>query len=77
MLCLYQQFITCNLFYRFGNPVFCVQYRQKQTVCLAGGKWKLNGEDLEPSSQGLHNIAEEKEIRISCQTGDLLIFVAR
>ena len=60
-----------------GTPFSVFSIGKSKTVCLAGGKWKLNGEDLEPSSQGLHNIAEEKEIRISCQTGNLLIFVAR
>ena len=60
-----------------GTPFSVFSIGRSETVCLGGGKWELNGEDLEPSSQGLHNVAVAKELTISCKTGNLLIFIAR
>jgi thiamine pyrophosphokinase len=46
-------------------------------VSITGSKWIIDNEDITPSSRGLHNIATEKEIRISCIRGQLLLFRSR
>ncbi len=46
-------------------------------VCISGSKWILDNETIFPSSRGLHNIAKEKEIEISCEEGVLLVFRSR
>ena len=50
---------------------------ESKAVNLAGGKWRLNSVDLDSSSTGLHNIAVETEITLSCASGKLLIFIDR
>jgi thiamine pyrophosphokinase len=46
-------------------------------VCVSGSKWIIDDEEMSPSSRGLHNIATEQEIEISCKEGQLLIFRSR
>ena len=46
-------------------------------VCISGSKWILDNETIVPSSRGLHNIAKEIEIKISCEEGILLVFRSR
>ena len=50
---------------------------ESKAVNLAGGKWSLDSVDLDSSSKGLHNIAVETDIRLSCASGKLLIFIDR
>ena len=46
-------------------------------VNISGSKWTMENEDITPSSRGLHNIAMEKKIEVSCDKGQLLIFRSR
>ena len=46
-------------------------------VTIKGSKWILDNQDISTSSRGLHNVATEKEIQISCNEGQLLIFRSR
>ena len=46
-------------------------------VNVSGGRWKLSNEKLIPSSRGLHNLANEEIITISCKEGSLLVFRSR
>ena len=46
-------------------------------VCVSGSKWVFDNEEINPSSRGLHNVAIEREIEISCRDGQLLIFRSR
>ena len=46
-------------------------------VNISGSKWNIENEDITPSSRGLHNVAMEKEIEVSCDKGQLLIFRSR
>lgn len=46
-------------------------------VCVSGSKWVVDNEEINPSSRGLHNVAIEREIEISCRDGQLLIFRSR
>ena len=46
-------------------------------VNLAGAKWELNNSKLTSSSNGLHNIATSEKLAITCESGDLLLFINR
>lgn len=46
-------------------------------VNLTGAKWELENSTLTPSSNGLHNIATSERIGLSCESGNLLLFVNR
>ena len=44
-------------------------------VNLTGAKWVLKDSKLTPSSTGLHNVATSDQLVVSCQSGNLLLFV--
>ena len=46
-------------------------------VNVSGGKWQLSNEKLTPNSRGLHNLANDETITISCNNGMLLVFRSR
>ena len=46
-------------------------------VNLTGAKWELKNSKLTPSSTGLHNIATGERLVITCESGNLLLFVHR
>lgn len=46
-------------------------------VNVTGAKWELKNSKLTPSSTGLHNIATSERLAVSCESGNLLLFVNR
>ena len=46
-------------------------------VNLTGAKWELKNSKLTSSSNGLHNIATSGKLVITCESGDLLLFINR
>ena len=46
-------------------------------VNLTGAKWELKNSKLTSSSNGLHNIATSEKLAITCESGDLLLFINR
>ncbi len=46
-------------------------------VNLSGSKWELKNSKLTPSSTGLHNIATSERLAVSCESGNLLLFINR
>lgn len=50
---------------------------QSLGVNLSGGKWEINDAELSPGSIGLHNVAVADKLMISCNDGNLLVFVNR
>ena len=46
-------------------------------VNLIGAKWGLKNSKFNSSSNGLHNIATSEKLAISCDSGNLLLFINR
>ena len=46
-------------------------------VNVTGAKWELKNSKLTPSSTGLHNIATSERLAVSCESGNLPLFVNR
>ena len=46
-------------------------------VNVTGAKWELKNSELTPSSTGLHNIATSERLAVSCESGNLLLFINR
>ena len=46
-------------------------------VNVIGAKWGLKNSKLNSSSNGLHNIATSDKLAISCDSGNLLLFINR
>lgn len=44
-------------------------------VNLTGSKWELKNSKLTSSSNGLHNIATSEKLAITCESGNLLLFI--
>ena len=60
-----------------GNTFSVFPIGQCKGVFVSGSKWVIDNEEVNTSSRGLHNIATEKEIEISCKKGQLLVFRSR
>ena len=68
---------TANYSIEIGNTFSVFPIGRCKGVFVRGSKWVIDNEELKPSSRGLHNIATEKEIEISCKEGQLLVFRSR
>ena len=68
---------TVNYSIEIGTTFSVFPIGRCKGVFLSGSKWTIDNEEINPSSRGLHNIATEKEIEISCKEGQLLVFRSR
>ena len=46
-------------------------------VNISGAKWELSDQQITPSSLGLHNESRGNLLKISCQSGALIVFIDR
>tara|TARA_B100000212_G_C27313739_1_gene506950 strand:+ start:76 stop:801 length:726 start_codon:yes stop_codon:yes gene_type:complete len=46
-------------------------------VTITGAEWELDNASMNPNSLGLHNRTASEEISITCETGNLLVFIHR